>query len=88
MNRKRRHRKDNSGYHESPVKPITMEEITELTCGKMIYQFHFLYDQEDNIIGKSLIFMENFYETGQPEEGTKKWSLLLFDDGKVMVSEW
>ena len=88
MRRKRKHREDNRGHHESPTSPITAEEVREFLCGKLIYQIGTLHDQNDNIIGKSLIFMENFYETGQPEEGTKKWSLLLFDDGKVMVSEW
>ena len=86
MSRKRRNK--NRHLYESPVSPITAEEVRELLCGKLIYQIGPLYDQDDNIVGKSMIVMENFYETGQPEEGTKKWSLLLFDDGKVMVSEW
>lgn len=83
MSRKRRnHRKGHD------LNPITMEEAKTLTCGKMIYQYSYLYDQDDNVIGKSLIFMENFYETGQAEEQTKKWSLLMFDDGRLMIHEW
>ena len=88
MRRKHKHREDNGWCHERLAKPITMEEANALTCGKMFYQFHFLYDQEDNIIGKTLIFMENFYETGQPEEAATKWSILVFDDGRLMISEW
>ena len=88
MRRKRRHRKDNSGYHESPTSPITAEEVRELLCGKLIYQIGPLYDQYDNIVGKSMIVMENFYETCQPEEEATKWSLLVFDDGRLMISAW
>lgn len=88
MRRKRKHREDNRGHHESPTSPITAEEARELLCGKLIYQIGPLYDQYDNIVGKSMIVMENFYETCQPEEEATKWSLLVFDDGRLMISEW
>ena len=88
MRRKRKHREDNRGHHESPTSPITAEEARELLCGKLIYQIGPLYDQDDNIVGKSMIVMENFYETCQPEEEATKWSLLVFDDGRLMISVW
>ena len=86
MSRKRRNK--NRHLYESPVSPITAEEVRELLCGKLIYQIGPLYDQYDNIVGKSMIVMENFYETCQPEEEATKWSLLVFDDGRLMVSAW
>ena len=82
MSRKHKNKKSHT------VRPISIGEADALTRGKMIYQFSFLYDQDYNIIGRSLIFMENFYETGQLEEQTKRWSLLFYDDGRLMIHEW
>lgn len=79
MSRKRRHRKTNY-----IVKPITFDEVKELTCGKIIYFFGDLMDSSGNILGKSLMF----YERDKPEEIAQRWSLHLYDDGRMMIVEW
>lgn len=84
MSRKRKKR----GEKYDILKPISLDEADRLACGKMIYQLGVVHDMEGNILGKGLIFMENFYETGQPEEQAKMWSLHMFDDGRLMIDEW
>ena len=79
MKNKYHHKNENS-----LLKPITMEEATDLTRCKLIYEFHSLYDENDNIIGKSMIFMES----DKPEEEAQKWSLCMFDDGRMMIKKW
>ena len=79
MSRKRRHRKP-----DYIVKPITFDEVKELTCGKIIYFFGDLMDSCGNILGKSL----QFYESDKPEEIAQRWSLQLYDDGRMTIVKW
>ena len=84
MGRKRKKR----GEKYDILKPITLQEADDLACGKMIYQLGVVHDMEGNILGKGLIFRENFYETGTPEEKAKTWSLHMLDDGRLLINEW
>lgn len=84
MNKKRKRR----GEKYDILKPITLDEADRLAVGKLIYQLGVVHDMEGNILGKGLIFQENFHETGKPEEESKKWSLHMLDDGRLMVDEW
>ena len=66
------------------LEPITMESAAELCRGKLIYDFHNLHDEKENIIGKSMMVME----ADKPEEDAQKWSLCMFDDGRLMTKKW
>lgn len=79
MNRKHKHRRKRTF-----CRPITFDEVKELTCGKIIYYFGDLNDCSGNIVGKSLMF----YERDKPEEIAQRWSLHLYDDGSMMIAEW
>ena len=79
MRRKRKRRE-----RGIPCRPITFDEVKELTCGKLIYYFGDLMDSSGNILGKSLMF----YERDKPEEIAQRWSLQLYDDGRMMIAEW
>ena len=79
MKRKGKHRKN-----EIVCRPITFDEAKYLTCGKLIYYFGDLTDMDGNIIGKALMF----YERDKPEEIAQRWTLQLYDDGRMMIAEW
>lgn len=79
MSRKRKHKEKGI-----VCRPITFDEVKELTCGKIIYFFGDLMDGCGNIIGKSL----EFYERDKPEEIAQRWSLQLHDDGYMTIAEW
>ena len=78
--------KDERKYkNNNPVaNPITMRGASDLIRGKLVYDFHFVENDAGDIIGKAVMF----YERDKPEEKARRWTLLILDDGSLLIAEW